>query len=271
MLKILHGSDFHFGKPHLPQSSLSFLEIANDINPNIIVLSGDFTQRAKVEEYRLAKNFLGSLLNVPIVVTPGNHDIPLYRFGQRLLNPFRNYREFISHDLDTVTRIDGAIFVALNSADPYRSIINGRINQDQLEFAADAFLGSSSGDIKVLVMHHPLVHSPDHEKHGILPESTLLLESFNDMGVELILGGHVHRAFTSHMKVNVDEKRIGGATLIVHSGTTASNRGRAHEKRRNTLNVLELSSADIKVETYWHEQEEGVFVAREVNAFRRRT
>ena len=271
MLKILHGSDFHFGSPHLPQVTLGFKRLVNDINPNVIVLSGDFTQRAKVEEYRQARSFLDSLPNIPTIVTPGNHDIPLYRLSQRLFNPFRNYQEFISQNLDTVTRTDGAIFVALNSADPYRSIINGRIGPNQLEFAADAFRGSSSEDIKVLVMHHPLVQSPDEGKHDILPGSTFLLESFNDMGVELILSGHVHRAFVSYLEANIDEQKISEAMLIVHSGTTASNRGRVYEKRRNTLNVLELGNSDFKVNTYWYEAGEGAFLARGTNVFRRRT
>jgi len=270
MLKILHGSDFHFGRPHLPQVTLDFIRLVNNINPNVIVLSGDFTQRAKIEEYRLARSFLDSLPNIPIIVTPGNHDIPLYRLGQRLINPFRNYQEFISQELDTVTRMDGASFVALNSADPYRSIINGRINPKQLQFAANAFKGSPPGDIKVLVMHHPLVQSPDEGKHDVLPESTFLLESFSDMGVELILSGHVHRAFASYLEANIDEQRIGEAMLIVHSGTTTSNRGRVHEKRRNTLNVLELSSMDFKVNTYWYEEREGTFLTRETNIFRSR-
>jgi 3',5'-cyclic AMP phosphodiesterase CpdA len=201
MLKILHGSDFHFGSPHLPQVTLGFKRLVNDINPNVIVLSGDFTQRAKVEEYRQARSFLDSLPNIPTIVTPGNHDIPLYRLSQRLFNPFRNYQEFISQDLD----------------------------------------------------------------------STFLLESFNDMGVELILSGHVHRAFVSYLEANIDEQKISEAMLIVHSGTTASNRGRVYEKRRNTLNVLELGNSDFKVNTYWYEAGEGAFLARGTNVFRRRT
>jgi len=84
------------------------------------------------------------------------------------------------------------------------------------------------------------------------------------------LSGHVHRAFASYLEANIDEQRIGEAMLIVHSGTTTSNRGRVHEKRRNTLNVLELSSMDFKVNTYWYEEREGTFLTRETNIFRSR-
>ena len=267
MLKILHGSDFHFGKPHLPEMALAFIQMLDQLDPDVVVLSGDFTQRARVEEYKQVKDFLGSFRGTPVIVTPGNHDIPLYRINQRILNPFKNYREYISRDLDEVTRIDGAVFVALNSADPYRSIINGRINEEQLDFAATAFGEALPGDIKVLVTHHPLVHSPDEGKHAVLPESKFLLESFSRMGVELVLSGHVHRAFTRQVRTDVDGQEADNKMLMIHSGTTASNRGRVHEKEQNTLNVMEIDSIECKVNTYWYEEKESVFLARQTSVF----
>ena len=118
MLKILHGSDFHFGKPHLTSVNQAFRRVLETVGPDVVVLSGDFTQRAKDTEYQQARVFLDSLADVPVIVTPGNHDVPLYRIGQRLLDPFKNYQKYVSRNLDEVTKLDGAIFVALNSADP---------------------------------------------------------------------------------------------------------------------------------------------------------
>ena len=108
MLKVLHGSDVHFGKPHRPSVATAFLEMVGTVAPDVIVLAGDFTQRAKVREYEQARTFLRQVQDVPVVVTPGNHDIPLYRVLERLFAPFRNYRAFISEELDTVTRVGGS-------------------------------------------------------------------------------------------------------------------------------------------------------------------
>ncbi len=269
MLRILHGSDFHFGRPHLGYASQAFRDLLFELDPDVVVLSGDFTQRAKDIEYQQARNFLGSLTNVPVIVTPGNHDVPLYRVGQRLLDPFKNYQKYISRNLDEVTKLDSAIFVALNSADPYRSIINGRITRDQIGFAQNAFRGSVPGSVKILVTHHPLIHSPDGEKYNILPESGFLLESFADMGVELILSGHVHRAFASFLDGNMGEFTIDRGLLVAHSGTTASNRGRAHEKNSNTLNVVDMTDTEFEVNTYWYKEKELAFLACEQKVFRR--
>ena len=62
-----------------------------------------------------------------MVVTPGNHDVPLYRVWERVFAPLRNYREFISPELDTVTKINGATVVSLNTTAPHRAIVNGRL------------------------------------------------------------------------------------------------------------------------------------------------
>ena len=269
MLKILHGSDFHFGKPHLTLVNQAFGRVLETVDPDVVVLSGDFTQRAKDIEYQQVRTFLDSLNDVPVIVTPGNHDIPLYRIGQRLLNPYKNYQKYVSRNLDEVTRLDGAIFVALNSADPNLSIINGRITRDQVDFATRAFRESRPKDLRILVTHHPLVHSPDEGKYNLLPESDFLLESFADMGVELILSGHVHRAFTKYVTIPRDELGVKRGILVVHSGTTTSNRGRVHEKRRNTLNVVDMTGMDVKVSTYWYEEREREFLGQEPNVFRR--
>src|SRR5690606_38883914 len=117
----------------------AFQVSARAVAPDLIVVSGDFTQRAKVHEYQAARAWLDRLPQVPLVVTPGNHDVPVYRVWERLTAPYRNYRSWISPDLDTVTRIPGLVVVALNSTAPLRAIVNGRIDRAQIEFAATAF------------------------------------------------------------------------------------------------------------------------------------
>ena len=112
MLTILHGSDLHLGKRFKPEAADAFQKSIRALDPDLLVLSGDFTQRAKLREYQQARDYLRSLPDLPVVVTPGNHDVPLYRFWERLLAPLRNYREFISPELDTVTVVPGATVVS---------------------------------------------------------------------------------------------------------------------------------------------------------------
>ena len=127
VIKLVHASDVHFGKLHDPGAMEAFLGFLEGTEPDLLVLSGDLTQRAKVEEYQAARDFIQSVGSLPVVVTPGNHDVPLYRVFERLFRPLVNYQSFISRELDTITGIPGAPVVSLNSTSPYRAIVNGRI------------------------------------------------------------------------------------------------------------------------------------------------
>ena len=262
MLTILHGSDLHFGKPHLPRVASAFHEAIERVMPDVIVLAGDLTQRAKVREYRQARRCLDSLPNIPVIVTAGNHDIPLYRVHERLFDPLRNYRRYISEDVDGVTRVNGAVFVTLCSAEPHRAIVNGRLRGRQLDFAARIFHECLPEEVRILVTHHPLVRPPDGGGDRILPGSRELLDSFREMGVELILSGHLHRGYVVH--------RAPGDLAIVHSGTATSNRGRRAEQGKNTMNVLRVSAGEIVVTPYWFEEDDGRFVARKPTCIPRR-
>ena len=269
MLTVLHGSDVHFGKPHRPNVATGFLELARRVAPDVIVLAGDLTQRATVREYEQARAYLSGFKDVPVVVTPGNHDIPLYRVHERLFAPFRNYREFISQELDTATRVGGTVLVALNSADPHRGLVNGRIGERQLRFLARIFHELSGADVRIVVTHHALAPPPDGGSDAVIPRNESLLDRFRELGVDLILSGHLHRGFvTSSSEVRPDHQDRGDI-VIVHSGTAASSRGRRAEKGKNSVNVLKISQEKIEVISHWFEQNRSAFVAREPTLIQR--
>ncbi len=211
-----------------------------------MVVSGDLTQRAKPSEFRTARALLDALpAGTPVVVTPGNHDVPLYRFWERLLDPYRNWRRFVSPELDTVLRLDGATVVALNSSAPRRAIVAGRIDPAQVDFARSAFTPTPAGDARILVVHHHFVPTPDERGGSPLPHARRLLEAFEAMEVDLVLGGHVHQTHISTSRALVDGD--GPGIPLVACGTTASSRGRGVEAGHNTLAVVRLERDVVEV------------------------
>lgn len=269
MITIIHGSDLHFGKPHEPAATETFLASIEETDPDLIVLSGDFTQRAKVREYEQARTFLDRLPDVPVVVTPGNHDVPLYRVFERLFHPFRNYRTYIRDELDTVTRVPGLTVVSLNSAAPRRAIVNGRIDSRQIEFAREAFSGAPTGDLKAVVAHHHLAPAPDYEGDRPLPRAKQILDAFEGMGVDLVMGGHLHRAYIGNsLDVYPGEDRDRGI-VIVQSGTTTSRRGRARERAKTSFNLIRIYEDRIEVVHQLHFSEAKGFAPFSVHAFPR--
>jgi 3',5'-cyclic AMP phosphodiesterase CpdA len=269
MVTLLHASDLHFGEPFAPDAGEALMRFAHELEPDAIILSGDFTQRAKRREYAEARAYLDRLPRVPMVVTPGNHDVPLYRVFERLLQPYRNYREFISPELDSITRLDGVTIVSLDSAAPHRAIVNGRIRDDQVAFATRAFEEAGPG-IRLLVAHHHFAPAPDYEPDKPIPRARQLLDRFGRMGVEMILGGHLHRAYIGH---SLDVHR--GADpehgiVIVQSGTTTSNRGRARESAKNSFNVIRVSSGGFEVIHHMYFADRGHFEPTSRHRFPRR-
>jgi 3',5'-cyclic AMP phosphodiesterase CpdA len=269
MLTILHASDLHFGKPFDAGVSGVFQRTVRDLSPNLLVLSGDFTQRAKIREYREAREFLRALPDLPIVVTPGNHDVPLYRVWERLFAPLRNYREFISPELDTVTAIPGVTAVSLNSTAPLQGIVNGRLRDRQLLFAADAFREAPDGDLRLVVLHHHLAPAPDYESDQLLPGFQRCLGAFSKMKVDLILGGHLHRAFIANSLDTFPGEDGRHGIVIAHSGTTTSRRGRARELNKNSFNLIGVAGDHMVITHYLYLDEEGAFLPVGAHAFPR--
>ncbi|MDH3206593.1 MAG: metallophosphoesterase [Gemmatimonadota bacterium] len=246
MLTVLHASDFQCGRPFRAAAAEALLRLAAETDPDVVVVSGDLTQRAKAREFRVAKRILDRMPRVPVVVTPGNHDVPLFRIFERALTPYKNWRAAISPELDTVTRVQGATLVALNSSAPRRAIVNGRIDDDQLDFAHRAFATSPVDDIRGLVIHHHFVPPPDGRGGRPLPRARLLASRFESMGVDLVLGGHVHQTHitTSRDLLGADRELV---IPFIACGTTTSWRGRGPEADRNSLNVVHVRPGHIEI------------------------
>jgi len=262
MLTILHASDLQIGSPYRPDAGEALVSFATELGSDVIVVAGDLTQRAKAREYRTAVELLARFPEVPVVVTPGNHDVPLYRFWERLLDPYRKWRRFFLPELDTVTTLAGATIVALNSSAPLRAIVSGRIDAHQLDFARTAFSKAPPADVRVLVVHHHFVPTPDGEGGRPIPGARRSLAAFEEIGVDLVLGGHVHQ---THISTSTD---LCGATTgpgipLVACGTTTSRRGRGSEAGGNSLNVIRVRQDGVEVLPH-RLGHDGLFVAGEL-------
>src|SRR3954451_24461620 len=113
---------------------------ADELKRDLIVISGDFTQRAKTEQFKEACEFLERLRERghEVLGVPGNHDVPLYDVLRRFLSPLTRYRRFIDESLCPFIELPGVAVLGLNTA---RSLTfkDGRINDDQVEFIRQTF------------------------------------------------------------------------------------------------------------------------------------
>ena len=256
------------GRPFRPRAAKALRQLAFEVDPNLIVISGDLTQRAKVHEFQAAWTFLEELPQVPLIVTPGNHDVPLYRFWERLLVPYRSWNRTIPHDLDSVTVIPGATVVALNSASPWSAIVGGRLTQAQLRFARQSFDSELTEGIRVLVTHHHFVCKSAGGGGRPIPAAPLIINQIEEMEVDVVLSGHLHRMQVAMSRDVVPGKNLG--VPLITAGTATSRRGRGEEEGTNSVNVLDVTEDQIKVTPYLLRNSEQVFEALEPISLMRR-
>jgi 3',5'-cyclic AMP phosphodiesterase CpdA len=250
VLTLLHISDLHFGPPFVPEAGEALLRAADDLEPDVIVNSGDFTQRARREQYAAARAFMERLPRVPKVVVPGNHDVPLYRVLERAFSPYALYREYIADQLDTVLDHERARIVALNTTKPLRAITNGRIARWQLDFCSDAFRDAPESVSRIVVAHHHFAPAPDYEGGQVMPGAKEALDRFKELKVDMVLGGHLHRAYIGNSLDVYPGKDREHGIIIIQSGTTTSRRGRAREREKNTFNLIRIGEEVVRVTHY---------------------
>ncbi|EKK04377.1 metallophosphoesterase [Rhodopirellula baltica SH28] len=268
-MKILHISDVHFGPPYLPNVGEALLRTAPSIDPDVVVVSGDLTQRAKPEQFQQAAEFIKQLPDVPRIVIPGNHDVPLYRIVERLTDPHRYYRQYISNELNTVLQTPDALFVGLDSTAPRSAISNGRIHPSQLDFCRDAFGSVPDGLAKIVVAHHHFAPAPDYLHDQTMPKAKRAINLFVKLGVELILGGHLHRAFIGNTLDFYPGAGRAHGIVIVQCGTTTSRRGRGREKEKNSFNEIDVTEQTIIVTHHIFDDQTGQFAPLSRHEFAR--
>ncbi len=268
MITLLHASDLQYGRPYRPAVGEALQHLARDVEPDLVVVAGDLTQRARAEEFEAIARYLEGFSGPGPVVTPGNHDVPLYRVVERLLDPYRHWRRWISPELDSVTRVEGVTCVALNSSAPRRAVIGGRLDPAQVAWARAAFEAAPEDDARILVTHHHFVSPPDGEGGDPLPGSARILHALENMGVDLVLGGHLHQTHLSTSRALVAGE--GPGIPLISAGTAASSRGRGPETGENSVNLIRLSAEVVEVRVHRFQVGAGVFEEAEVRTLARR-
>lgn len=213
----------------------------NQTSPALVVLSGDFTQRARHAEFAEARRFL-ERISQPKLVVPGNHDVPLFNLFARFVTPLAKYDRYVAPTGHSASLFcdDELAVLGLNTARPF-SRKNGRVSIDQIAEIGRVFRDVPAKRFKAVVTHHP-IGIPDREARlEIAGRSRLALAAIADAGVHLLLSGHHHRAASGH----IGDVHDAGSVLVVHAGTAVSTRLRGNEG--NTYNLIRIAGERVSV------------------------
>jgi 3',5'-cyclic AMP phosphodiesterase CpdA len=230
MKTLVHLSDIHFGR--IDETVLAaIVPQVHALAPDLVVVSGDLTQRAKPEQFQAARRFLDQL-PAPRLVVPGNHDIPLYNVFQRFGSPLVKYRRYISDDLEPFHLDDEIAVAGINTA---RSLtfMDGRVSVEQMQRLHDRLAPLSDRLVKIVVTHHPFEMPPGFDPDQLVGRNEQAMDVFARAGADLLLSGHLHTSLTASTATRYPG--AGRAALVVGAGTATSTRSRGETNSFNQL------------------------------------
>jgi 3',5'-cyclic AMP phosphodiesterase CpdA len=251
MRTIVHLSDLHFGRTD-PTVVTALISIVSEIEPDLIAVSGDLTQRARSWQFQEARAFLDTLPK-PHIIVPGNHDVPLYNVFSRFLSPLEKYQRHITADFEPFYVDEEMAVIGVNTA---RSLTfkGGRINELQVARVREKICDLGDNIVKVVVSHHPFDLPEGHPEKELVGRASMAMAMLASCGADLFLAGHLH---VSHIGHTAERYRIEGhSAIVVQAGTATSTRSRGES---NSFNVIRLQHPGISVERIQWQPERSVF------------
>lgn len=236
MSRILHLSDVHFGAVD-DRLVDPFLKLAHQLRPDLCVISGDLTQRARASQFHAARAFVDRL-PAPALIVPGNHDMPLRNLPLRLLAPFAGFRRAFGTELEPFARLPDALVKGLNTANPlvWKS---GRLRPASVQRLTDSFAGAASGLWRIAVMHHAPVPAADSTPADIADPAEALA-AVAQAGADVVLSGHTHMPHTGFAET-------AAGVLFLQVGTAISTRLKTGT---NDFALVTLEAGKVTVESW---------------------
>lgn len=261
MRTIVHLSDLHFGRID-PQLIAPLTGLIGATAPDVLVVSGDLTQRARSAEFLAAKKFLDALPG-PQIIVPGNHDIPLHNIFDRFVRPLDKYRRYITDDLapqfiDTEIAIFG-----INTARSL-TIKNGRVGVADMRAVHARLAALDPLLTKIIVTHHPFDLPDDFDEKNLVGRASGAMALFATCGADVLLAGHLHATHAGSSQERYPHSDY--AALVVQAGTATSTRGRGES---NSFNILRIDAGRVDVDHLSWQPDDNRFAVVDTDRFER--
>lgn len=227
MSLLLQLSDLHFGTERASVVE-ALAVLAHEQRPDVLVLCGDLTQRARPGQFRAVRAFVHGL-GVPMLAVPGNHDLPLFDLWTRLCRPYARYRAAFGADLEPVYRSPALMVVGVNTTRAWRHQA-GEISACQVDRVAAWLQGAGAAQLRIVVTHQPVAVTRADEHPALLRGHALALQCWAGAGADLVLSGHLHQPGVVALPGLVRPM------WTVQAGTAVSSRVRAGQP--NSVNLL---------------------------------
>jgi 3',5'-cyclic AMP phosphodiesterase CpdA len=256
---LLQISDPHFGTEQRPVVE-ALLALSRRVSPDVVVVSGDITQRARRAQFSAARAFIEKL-DVPHVLSiPGNHDIPLFDLFARCFHPYANYARAFGDNLEPVFDDVDALIVCVNTTRAWRHK-NGEVSEQQIRHVAERLSHASKRQLRIVVTHQPVHVVDKHDVPNLLLGGKTAVREWSTAGVDIILGGHIHLPHVRRLAEHSADSPH--RTWSIQAGTAVSKRTRNHVP--NSVNLIKTAFPTCVVERWDFNADACSFVQKELH------
>lgn len=269
MTLLLQISDTHFGTERPPVVE-ALVALVTRLQPDVLIFSGDITQRATPAQFEAARNFVDRLNVAQVLTIPGNHDISLFNLTARLFWPYRHFQRYFGPELEPELDLPDLLVLTLNTTRPWRHV-DGELSARQIERVAQRLSGAGPQQLRVVVTHQPVAVSRLKDMHDLLHGHAAAIRRWAAAGADLILGGHIHLPFVRAL--HDADPSLSRPMWAIQAGTAVSDRLR--HQTQNSVNLIRIPTAGsggvtvADVERWDFEPRDACFVVREQHCLRR--
>jgi len=232
MNSVIQLSDPHFGT-ELPFVASALKRLVESLSPDVLILSGDITQRAKPGQFSAARRFLDELGIGNQLVIPGNHDIPLFNLATRIFAPYSRFRRAFGKELEPVHSSEHLLIITLNTTRRYRHV-DGEVSARQINRVESLLEHATNSQLRIVVTHQPVSVLRAEDKIDLLHGHAEAINRWAAAGADLILGGHIHLPYLSDL--HMQYPGLPRKAWAIQAGTCISSRLR-HEAG-NSVNLI---------------------------------
>lgn len=245
MTSIIQFADIHFGVEDR-EAMAAVKATVDGLKPDITLICGDITQNGKKDEFIAARDWIRTLAG-PKVITPGNHDTPMYGIFQRIFDPFGRYKRYIAPLSEPHYTDKNVCIMPINTSRGVQAKMDwslGVVDLDELEQKVKIMQATAPQTVKFFIAHHPFIYPPSSPLDKETQQGAEALTRLSALNIDGVLTGHIHVPFF------LDRQPDASEVLSIGAGTLSVRR----RDRPASFNHIHIDSDAITVtEIFWED------------------